>query len=474
VTEDTSIEPTSLVSPVRRRLIVGASWTFVTRVAALGIGMVLSVFIARMFGPQGSGTYALAANCYGALLILAPLGLPTGASYMVSHGTWSLRAALIPAHAAAVGLGLIGGALGYAVYSVLRDSALSGITPTMAVLVVIAAPFGIAASVSIALLLARSAYERVGFLQIFQILITVVLSVGLALPFGLPGLIAGFAAASVPNAVVSGMLLRRLVRSERDGTRVDAGADAGGLRRSLRFGVKAWGADALQFLNYRLDLFVLSVYVSRAELGVYAVAVSLTMLAWLPAGALQQVLFPRTANLAAAVRDGEMTADDADAAAARVLRHSTIILAPTAIGMAAILLIGVPVLYGPSFAQTTTLGLLLLPGVLALAWAKVASAVMTGRDRPIYGVYAGLIDVPVTIALYLLLIPPLGADGAALASSASYLTTTLVGLFLYRKVTSLPLRASVMPQRADILEYGVWLRSARAHPGRWRSGKRAG
>jgi Na+-driven multidrug efflux pump len=131
----------------------------------------------------------------------------------------------------------------------------------------------------------------------------------------------------------------------------------------------------------------------------------------------------------------------------------------------------VPVLYGSSFAQTTTLGLLLLPGVMALGWAKVASAVITGRGRAIYGVYSGLIDVPVTIALYFLLIPPLGADGAAIASSASYLITTFVGLFLYRKVTSLPVHASIVPQRTDFLEYVEWLRNARAHPRLRRSRK---
>src|SRR5947209_20511093 len=107
---------------------------------------------------------------------------------------------------------------------------------------------------------------------------------------------------------------------------------------------------------------------------------------------------------------------------------------PTAVLLAALLLVGVPVLYGPQFHATILLGFLLLPGVLALSVAKVTSAVTTGRGKPIYALYTGAITVPVTVVLYVILIPPLGALGAAIGSSISYTLATVLSSGLLRRV----------------------------------------
>jgi O-antigen/teichoic acid export membrane protein len=221
----------------------------------------------------------------------------------------------------------------------------------------------------------------------------------------------------------------------------------------------------MQLLSYRLDLFVLSALASRSAVGVYSIAVSVTALGWLLPDALQTVLFPRVASLDAATDAGRMTARVSDASAARAIRHTVLIVVPTALAVAALLLL-VPVLYGSGFQQSITLGFILIPGVAALGIAKVISAVLSGRGSPRFSVYTAAITTPISLALYLILIPQFHAIGAAIASTISYVVTIGLSVVFLRKVTVVPLREALLPSRSDIADYVDAFRIIRARMGR--------
>ena len=180
------------------------------------------------------------------------------------------------------------------------------------------------------------------------------------------------------------------------------------MREATAFGSKVWGATLLQLINYRLDLFLLGAFVSRAEVGRYSVALSVTALAWVLPAALETVIFPRTADLHAAEVRGEISAEDADEATVRAVRHSVVLLVPATVLVLVLVVGAVPLLYGSAFMQTVWYGLILIPGVIALSLGKSVSAVIAGRGRPQYALWTTAITVPLTIVLYLALIPILG------------------------------------------------------------------
>ena len=174
------------------------------------------------------------------------------------------------------------------------------------------------------------------------------------------------------------------------------------------FGSKAWGATLLQLINYRLDLFLLAAFATRADVGRYSVALSVTALAWILPAALETVIFPRTADLHAAQARGEIAAEESDRATVRAVRHSVMLLAPAAVIVLVLVVAAVPLLYGPEFMKSVWFGLILIPGVLLLSLGKSVSAVVTGRGRPHYALWTTAVTVPLTIVLYVVLIPPLG------------------------------------------------------------------
>jgi O-antigen/teichoic acid export membrane protein len=416
---------------------------------------VLSIVLARVIGPSGNGEYALLATLVGLAVLLFSLGLASGITYEVSGGRWSVRPAFRESYAAALVLGVIGFGAALGFYMVTRDSIMRAFDTPVVVLALASIPPLLAAQFASAILLGADRYEGYAVLLLTSAAFTLVVSSGLAVPFGLTGAIAGMAAASVATAVVGAILLTRRAPA--------AGTEPGRpLRRAFRFGLPGWIGNLFQQVNYRFDVIILAAYVSTREVGVYSVALTLTGLAWVLPHALQTVIFPRAASLDAAAEAGEVSFEESDAAVTRATRHSVLLLVPS--GLIVLVLLGlVPLVYGRAFDQTIVLGLVLLPGVLALGAGKVLASVITGRGWPRYNLYTSAIAAVITVALYFTLIPAFGEWGAAAASSTSYLATALISAAFFRTVLGISLSAALIPTAADIRNYPEALAALRVH-----------
>lgn len=440
--------PPDVRPPPGRHLAAGASLNVVAQLVTIGAAGITSVAIARLLGPSGTGTLALAVTLITLATTLFSLGLRAGIIYRVSRGGWAPADATRSAQLAAMLLGGAGALLGLGFYALTSDTLLAGVTPTMALVTFAALPFALAWLFLGVVALSLERYETYGAILVAQPLAGLALSIGLAAAFGSLGAIVGLAASHVVGAAVAAILVRRHAPRP-----VHAPDGRGELRAAVTFGLKAWGSEVLQTLNYRLDLLVLNAFALRADVGVYSVALTITGFAWILPSALQTVLFPRTARLDTAGEPAREGRSEVELAAARGTRHSVLLLAPTALVLALVLVLVVPLLYGPKFDRTVTLGLILIPGTLALGLARVLVAVTSGRGRPIYSLYGRLIDMPITAALYLLLIPAYGATGAAIGSTISYALTGAISLAFFRRVVHLPLRELFVPTREDLREY---------------------
>ncbi len=423
----------------------------------------LSIVLARTIGPSANGTYALLLTLVNLAVFVFSFGLTAGITYEVSLGAWPVRRALPETYAAALVLGLGGVAAGLGFYALTNDTALRSVDLDLAVIALAALPSFLAWQFASSILIARDRYEGYTTLQLTSSLVLFLWGLALALPFGLTGAVVGLTASGVVTALVGVWLLRRAVSQGLDAAApADRAHGLEHMRRALPFGVKAWVANVLQQANYRFDLLILGAYVAASEVGKYSVAVTLTNLAWILPQGLQVVVFPRTARLEADAEAGVVTAADSDAAASRAARHSVLLMLPA--GAAVVLMLAaVPLVYGRQFDETVWLGLLLLPGVLTLGTGKVLAAVVSGRGRPDYMMYTGIVAAAVTVAMYFVLIPLLGEWGAALASSVSYTFSTALVIGFFRRVTGVPLRHALLPTRAELEDYRDALARLRAH-----------
>lgn len=429
-----------------------------SRITVAATGALTTIVVARLLGPDGTGGFAIALTLVMLMQTVSTLGVEHGIAYYVSSGRWSPREALGAARRVALAVGVLG-ALGCLGARMLFPSAFAGLTVGQTAVTVAALPFALGWFYSSYIGLAVDRYESFVLPPAVQSACTLGLVVVLASVGGLAGAVIALTAGHVLGGATAAWLARGLPDRAGDGHPQQ-------LRRAAAFGVKGYAANALQFLNFRLDLFILSAAVGAAAVGQLSVAVAVTTVMWLLPQALSDVLFPRIAALSAVEgRDSEEVRAFVEA---KSLRHAVLVIACGTVVLAGALLFLVVPVFTEKFRPAIELGLILLPGVALLGVGQILSATIVGRGKPIYSLYSALIVTPLTVALYLVLVPSLGAQGAALVKSASFTLSFALGVFFYRRVTGSVALSLFVPTRDELRDLRALAPQIRA----WAAGVR--
>ena len=441
-------------SPLQpRSLAPGAALAAGGQVAATVTAAVATVVVARLFGPEGVGAYAIAGAFLLLLTTFGTLGLESGIAYRVGSGLWAPRRAWGETQLAALVLGLAGAGLGIGA-ALLVPFAFRGVPLGLVVLLAFALPFALSWLYAAAVALASDRYEVAVLPSLVQALATLAGIGVLGAAFGVAGAVAALALANVAAALVGAVTIPR---------RIGTGSGAArGLRAAGAFGLRTYGANALQFLSYRLDLFVLNAVAAGAVVGRYSVAVAVTSVVWLLPRALSTVLLPRVAALSAG---GTEERTSRDLVERKSVRHAVLLVGGSALVVAAGIVLLVPLVFGREFAPAVGLALILLPGVALAGVASVLMATVVGRGRPGYSLAGALVSTPVTVALYLLVIPPFGARGAAVASTVSYTLSFVLSTYFFRRATGVRVAACLVPTRDELRDYVTLWRAARRADG---------
>lgn len=439
-----------------RPLIGGAAMGAVSRISVAVSGAVTMIFVARLLGTEDTGSFALALTVINMLTVITTLGIEHGVAYYVSGGKWRARDAFVVSQRMALISGTVGALLGLA-FSLVVPAPFKDLSTIDTAIACFALPFALAWFYGSYVALADDRYEGFVLPPAIQSVAGMVLAVALGVPFGLRGAIVGLLGAHALAALFVWYYRRHLSDPEPPAVTEPTSTQ---LTRALSFGIKGYASNALQVLNYRVDVLLLSSVAGSAAVGPYAIAAGITTTLWLLPQAVSDILFPRVASLSARA--------DEDAEAHRrfvetkSLRHVVLLVivgsAALAVGM---YLLVVP-LYGTDFRDAIELGMIRLPGVALLGIAGVLSASYVGRGRPILGLYSALIVTPATMALYAVLIPAHGATGAALASSLSFALSFVLAVLFYRVTVGEPIWRRMIPTYSEVQDYFALVPQIRA------------
>jgi O-antigen/teichoic acid export membrane protein len=185
------------------------------------------------------------------------------------------------------------------------------------------------------------------------------------------------------------------------------------VRPLARYGVTQLTAVAPAALNMYLDQLVLSQVVPAADLGRYAIAVSITLLPVPLVSAIGNVAFPHLAAqrvLSARSRRLQRAAILASAGMASAILFPVAAIAPWL----------VPLAFGRAYSGVVPLLWLLTPGGVFLACGQVASDLLRGRGRPGLVAAAQGLAAVFTVILLFALLPVAGVAAAAIASTVAY------------------------------------------------------
>jgi O-antigen/teichoic acid export membrane protein len=186
-----------------------------------------------------------------------------------------------------------------------------------------------------------------------------------------------------------------------------------------KYGLTQLAAVTPTAINNYLDQLVLSQLVPPADLGRYAIAVSVTMIPVPLVSAIGNVAFPRLAAKRTVAADGSRMQLAAAAASAGV---AAAILLPIALSAYWV----IPAVFGPAYRSAVPLLWILTPGGIFLATGQVVGDLLRGLNRPgLVATAQGLAAVG-TVILLLALLPSTGVAAAAIASTVAYGTALAV------------------------------------------------
>jgi O-antigen/teichoic acid export membrane protein len=219
-----------------------------------------------------------------------------------------------------------------------------------------------------------------------------------------------------------------------------AAADRVLLRSTLVFGLRAWVGGLSRFLNFRLDQILMGFLATEAALGIYAVSVNASEVLLILPGSAAAATIPL---LARAQRHDRLERT------LRILRSVTLVTTGTVVvAMAA----GPPLItlvFGDRYEGAITPFLVLVPGaifytVMAIGSGSLVADSAPGRSSvgPVAALVGGLV-------LDVILIPPYGATGAAVASTAGFACGAVASLFALRSRWTFPW-SSLTPARSDV------------------------
>lgn len=410
------------------------------------VGVITEICYARLLGPERRGEISLCIMLIAFAILVGGMG---GEGAIVLWRADSRRSAT-PWLPAVLFWGLIGCVLTCsawaAVYWGWHPQFLRGINTPLAVIILVSIPVGILFDYQLAMLVGEerfgkraivTALSQLAGLVGFTLLLLVRRSSETALLGNLVGVLAGF--------LVASSLVRESFRNfwKLCGARKS-------LLPTLSFAMRGQFGLVASFFNYRLDIFIINYFMDSAQLGLYALGVVISEALWQIPVAAALTLFPRTART---------IDDEASGFTCRIVRQVLLIAAVGAVAIAIATWLFLPLVFGDRFRPSVGVVCLLLPGTLALSVGRVAASDLSGRGHSGYSSVFSLAALIVTVALDLTLIPRLGIDGAALASSAAYLANTILLLSALKHELKVSWRSLLVPTRAEWAPYPLaWFR----------------
>ncbi len=414
-----------------------SSATFATQVVCLLFGVVTSVLVARILGPEGKGLFAL---CVLSSLIIThffSLGVAPATTYYLADRRFPLKEVLGNNLLLAGGLGGGGVLVGLIVVLGFRSRLFPDIPAGYLCLSLALVPVLLAFFYLQAIFLGLQRFREYNASAVLRAASFLCLAAVVLLVFRAG--IWGALVAAVLAWLAADIALCCWAKKVASG--VDFRFNGVYLRSAIGYGIRAHLGSVLSFLNYRLDAFLVNWLLGPAAVGFYSISVLLAEKIWLVSNAAGAVLFPRVAAEKDPTARKRITP--------KVIRS---VLVVSVLSALVLFLAGrwlIVLLFSERFLPAAGPLRILLLGVIAFSLSRIMSNDIAARGRPILNTYVAAGTLVLNILLNLFLIPRYGIEGAAGASTVSYLVTLVARLFIYCRLSGNTWRCVLLPQRGD-------------------------
>ncbi len=425
-----------------RRLAVGAGWTLLSTVVAIGVGALLNPILVLYVGLGGYGEWAAAIALASLFGVGGDVGV-AGALTKLAAEREGRRQDLGSMAGTALAVGVVCGGLAGGLLAALSPILENGSGyPEFATLLRIQA-LQMAPNLGVASILGlyqgRRLFRSLAGFSIIQVAGSFGLAVAfLTAGYGLVGVMLASLATSSAVFAAAVVLNRHLLTFRGvDGFRED-------FRKLVPFGFQLTLTNAFSAALYQIDLVALAFLVhDPQQLGLYALATFVTRTIWIIPSSIGTTTYPVVSEYTAANRGGRLARYVSTALVASI--------AITGVVSSALVLFGRPALaiaFGVSSVSSFDLCLLMLGGTAFLGCLRSVASAIPSVGRPEVGLRISVAGAALLLALSIPLIAVLGAAGAATAVTITFSSVAVLLLWSLQHYVLQPHRLTFDVRRA--------------------------
>lgn len=417
-----------------------SSYVLISSLVSLGVSLGASILIARLLGPEGKGVITLVMQIAGLGSTLLTFGLSLAYQYYLGKNEIKLDEvighiliqSLIVTLLVVIFINIGGDNL----LLQISKQALSHTLIIIAMVLLILET--ISAYINGPLM---ALYNGVKQNSLFAIMSTLLYGLGLVTFTW----ILGWGVVGVVVAYITGVFVRIIFSWNKIFTSAHKTITLNWFKLSKPLFIYGSSMMVGQFLLvsvFRIDTFLVNLYLDSGALGIYSIAFTFAELL---------LLIPRSFGVAIFPRMNKSVLNDK---VSMMLKTAKINLILVVFGACIMLLGGYPIiklLYGAKFESAFLALVWLLPGVIAMSLTYSSYHYFfssTGRPYILAATYG--LGILVNIVCNLILIPVMGINGAALSSSITYIIITITFILVISKQTKLSIRKIVIPGLEDI------------------------
>jgi len=399
--------------------------TFARQIVATLLGLITTVIIARVYGPEGNGMFAIALLLPSMLTTFLNLGVAPANVYHLGSEQITARQVLAANLRIFLLLGTLGISIGAAILLWKNELFFPGIDPLLLWLALATFPASLLSNYLISVFQGLQQFRPYNILAIVQPGALLIFLIGLTIT-GNCDLALLVGAQIIAQLLALGLTIKWLLPLL--GNKDAQTPLKGGVTKTLSYGWKAHLSNILAFINYKADIFLTNIFLGPAAVGIYVIAVALVERLWMISQAVSTVLLPRLSQL---VTDEDKRRRLTPLITRWVLT-ATLLGALIIAAAADVLIIW---LFGSDYSDALLPVWILLPGIVMMSASRILANDIAARGRPELNMYASVLVVIVNIICNLILIPVYGLPGAAAATTIAYTLNLVLRLMIYSRFT---------------------------------------